>query len=497
MAYREMIDGVRGLVGGGWSSPLALVVAVLATASFAGCEGVLDIEDTENVTGDALEGNTRLLVNRAFSDFQVAYSGGGLDDKILSVSALMSDEFISSGTFTTRTATDQREQFSAQQGNTSDAAYGDLHDARVAARDAGQALEGSGETFATMRALEAYSIVALAENYCSGVPLSTSEDFAPGEPGQPQSTSQLLEQAVSLFDEALSAAPSGSDVAYMAAVGKGRALLDLARFDDAANAVSGVPTGFIWFIEHSDNSGVQENPIVNLQDNGRYSVDNGEGSDADVADVGTPGGNGIAFHHKDGDPANAEGDPRLPWIEDPGGGFDSSIPLYYNLRYLGLNSDVVLADGIEARLIEAEADIQNMDFGPAETKLNDLRADVQALMAERYGDPTAHEYPVSTDPADINGAGETLDPLSLPTNVSDATDVLFRERAFWLFNTGHRLGDLRRLMRSPYNRAEDEVYPTGSYFKGGSYGDDVNFWIDFDETNNPNFNIDMCSVTTP
>lgn len=506
MAYSEFTDGNNndtassGLAGARFAPAALALAAVVGLFMLAGCDGILDIDDSENIPPEQLGEDTQLLVNRALSDFQIGYSGGGNDDKILSVSALMTDEFASAGTFTTRTATDQRDQFPSAQGNTSDAAYSDMHDARISALDAANALQDEGQTgstFALMRALEAYSIVALAENFCSGVPLSTSVDFLPGEPGQPQSTTQLFERALGLFDEALSAASGGSRTAHLAAVGQGRTLLNLARFDEAATAVAGVPTDFRWEVEHSDNSSDQENPIFNLQDNGRYTVANGEGDDSSVTQIGVAGGTGIAFHHKDGDPSNDVGDPRIPWIEDAAGGFDSSIPLFYNLNEGTRSQPVILADGVEARLIEAEADIQSGMFGAAQTKLNDLREDVTSIMFDRYGAPTGHQYPVSAAPEDINGEEQTLDPLTLPANTADATDVLFRERAFWLFNTAHRLGDLRRLMRAPYSRAEDDVFPSGSYMKGGSYGDHVNFWIPFDEVNNPNFSIDMCNVEAP
>lgn len=80
---------------------------------------------------------------------------------------------------------------------------------------------------------------------------------------------------------------------------------------------------------------------------------------------------------------------------------------------------------------------------------------------------------------------------ALPALADPGTQVArenlhFRERAFWLFATGHRLGDLRRLMRQ-YNRTEDGVFPTGLHFKGGLYGDDVNLPVPFSERNNPNF----------
>lgn len=487
--------GARSMLG---RVPRVSVIAAAAAllVATAGCEDVLDIPDPENATGDQVAQNINLLVNRAYSDFQVGYSGGGLDDKILSVTGVFTDEFFSAGTFTTRTRSDQRLQFAISQGNTSDGAYGDLHDARVAAVNAADAIaeeQGQNQLWAEMKALEGYTLIALAENFCGAVPLSTSTPEAPGEAGQPRSTSEMFQLAVDRFDQALGAASGGSQIAYLAMVGKARAQLGLGNVSAAGSTVADVPRDFVYYVEHSSNSGDQENPMFNLQDNGRYSVSNGEGNDTDVSQVADPGGNGIAFHHLDGDPANEAGDPRVPWVEDPAGGFDSSIPLFLNLRYTSYDANVVLADGIEAQLIRAEADIAAEDYAAAEDELNDLRGDVQSLMSARYPDPTGSDYGFT----DVNGAGETLPDLTLPTNQADAIDVLFRERAFWLFNTGHRLGDMRRLLRAPYSRAPSNVFPTGSYFKGGSYGPDVAFPVSFGETNNPNFDVDMCDVTQP
>jgi hypothetical protein len=55
-----------------------------------------------------------------------------------------------------------------------------------------------------------------------------------------------------------------------------------------------------------------------------------------------------------------------------------------------------------------------------------------------------------------------------------------------MWGTAHRLGDLRRLVRQ-YSRAQNTVFPSGAYHKGGSYGTDVNFPVSSDERNNPKF----------
>jgi hypothetical protein len=63
--------------------------------------------------------------------------------------------------------------------------------------------------------------------------------------------------------------------------------------------------------------------------------------------------------------------------------------------------------------------------------------------------------------------------------------LLFNERAYWLFLTGHRQGDLRRLVRN-YGRSQETVYPTGVYYGGlGFYGSDVDLPIPATEQVNP------------
>ena len=80
----------------------------------------------------------------------------------------------------------------------------------------------------------------------------------------------------------------------------------------------------------------------------------------------------------------------------------------------------------------------------------------------------------------------TLPALTDPATQAAREDMLFRERAFWLFGRGNRLGDLRRLIRQ-YGRPANSVFPTGAYVKGGNYGTDVNFPMVQAEQNNPAF----------
>jgi hypothetical protein len=76
--------------------------------------------------------------------------------------------------------------------------------------------------------------------------------------------------------------------------------------------------------------------------------------------------------------------------------------------------------------------------------------------------------------------------LATPATQAAAVALFFREKAFWTFGRGQRLGDLRRLIRQ-YKLSPDQVLPTGNYYKGGAYGSDANFPVPDVERANPQF----------
>ena len=88
-----------------------------------------------------------------------------------------------------------------------------------------------------------------------------------------------------------------------------------------------------------------------------------------------------------------------------------------------------------------------------------------------------------------------LAPLTDPGTQAARVDLLFRERAFWMFGTGHRLGDMRRLVRQ-YSRAADTIYPRGAYHKDSlTRGNQVSVRVSIDELNNPNYDASKCDPT--
>jgi len=436
--------------------PAALALVGLLTLSAAGCNDILEVNDPDIVTPDNLQDELGLetLRNGALSNFSESWSAGGWSEGgIVMISGLMSDEWMHSGTFPTRRELDRRE-IQIKGNGTLDNMYYQLQRARADLERAAVQIEhtvtdpDADARIPEMRAHAGYSYVAFGENYCSGVPYSETIDSI--HYGEPVTTTETLERAVAHFDAALAHPAVDDDIANLARVGKGRALLDLNRYAEAAAAVAAVPSDWVMYIYHSNVS-------VPRTISGTFHL-NYEAGRWSVADV--QGVNGLPFR--------SANDPRVPWL-DVGIGFDSETELYW-FESASTRSDAFpLATGVEARLIEAEAALQS--GGAWLTILNDLRQDYNVYADLLYPDNPSHG---------------TLAPLTDPGTADGRVDLLFSERAFWLYNTAHRLGDMRRLIRQ-YGRATESVFPTGPYFKGGNYGADVNIPVPQPEENNPNF----------
>src|SRR5690606_24838558 len=114
-------------------------------------------------------------------------------------------------------------------------------------------------------------------NYCSGIPFSQVSPAGDLVFGERETTQQVLERALDRATLALTNAQSAGadDQANLARLAQGRALLNLGRFDEAAAAVSAVPTDFLYELEHSDNTDRENNAVwvfdVNVE---RWAVAN-------------------------------------------------------------------------------------------------------------------------------------------------------------------------------------------------------------------------------
>jgi starch-binding outer membrane protein, SusD/RagB family len=445
---------------------LAIVAALALPLAACDLDDLLTVPDPEVATPEVLAGESGLpiLLAGAQSDFQVAFSGSSSAEGQIAISGLLTDELHYTSTFPTRIEVDRR---SITDTNSSlEPIHRELQRARASAVRAVAAFaefdEDSPDHAQSLNLL-GYTYILFAENYCSGVPFS--ELTAEGETvyGQPQTTAEMLNAAVDVFEDAIAIATSADDEAQLnlARVGLGRALLNLGSYADAGAAVAAVPTDFVYNVEHSENSARENNAMYSFQwVEGRWAVADNQGT------------NGL--------PYRSDNDPRVPYMRgsvETGSdtiGFDES-PLWVQLKYDSYSAPSVLASGVEARLIEAEAALQAGSTGTFLNILNALRASPPA-----YYD--ADHFP------DI----DTLGDLTLPATQAGRVDLLFKERAYWMYGTSHRLGDVRRLIRQ-YGRTQQSVLPVGDYgvwdpdSKDGQYGSDVNLPIPVDERNNENF----------
>jgi hypothetical protein len=442
-----------------------IMAGTVLTLSLTACnpDRVLDVDDPDVALPAQLSGKATLATQLAgaIGDFQVSFSGSGNGSEgLVNFGALFTDEFFFTESFPTRIVVDQRNI--ARDNSTLLTTFFNAERARASAErvsDQYNQFDPGAPGQAEALNLGGYSEIMLAETYCSGVPLTRLEDNGDLTFLTPMTTAELLTSATAKFDSALTiATASGDDEQQsLARVGKARALVDLGRSNLAAAAalVQPVPDGFEYEIFHSTNSSRQWNGIWELMWNeGRWSQSDSEGI------------NGLPFR--------SAGDPRTPF-DSLGRGFSQGTQLFGTLKYSQRDSNAVLASGTEARLIEAEADLEAGQVGAWLGVLNDLRSAFTAAQ---------------TDPS------IRLDPLTDPGTDQGRVDLMFRERAFWMYATGHRLGDLRRLARSVdrggYGRPAESVFPTGTYMFAGSargvYGTDVNFPIPIEEDNNPELN---------
>jgi len=266
------------------------------------------------------------------------------------------------------------------------------------------------EYLAQIFALRAFTLVQMAEDLCPGFPINdVSDDNRPLYSG-PYSRDSTLKYALAQLDSAFAHGHDSTDFINLARVVKGRALLDLGRYAEAATAVTDVPTDFTYTTD----------PAFGNQ---FYWFDQGVGE--------REGGNGLPFV--------SANDPRVPTVFFKTRYSNDADSLYDQTKYPTTDIPTVMASGTEARLIEAEAALHEPNPTKAFDILNALRVTVG------------------------------LTDLSAPTSLADQVDTLYKERAFWLYLTGRRLGDMRRLVLN-YQRDPETVFPTGPYPLGGVYG---------------------------
>ena len=442
--------------------PLA-VAGLVALPALACTDTLLNVTDPDIVLGANSASAALGLSNGAVLRLAQAVSGTQGPDALFMFGGLLTDEWRSGDTFIQRNTMDQRIW---DPNNTFNAGpFRNLNRVRTQALLAIDGLRtylpDSVAAIARMFAFLGYTEVLLGEHYCNGIPLSgisgTSIVF-----GNPISNDSLFRLGIVNADSALAIAGGDTASARVAAVRfasviKGRALLDRGRtfLPAAAAAVTTVPLAFRFDISHS----------LNVNDNQMWAL-NASSRRYTMGDL--EGGAGL--------PYVSANDPRISTKTGPDGIFDSAFPItVIRQGTWGRTSNVTLASGIEAQLITAEASLQANDSTTWLTIINSLRTNTTLYPTPQAGFTR----------------GPNLTNLAQPADSVARTNVMYSERAFWLFSTGHRLGDMRRLVRPTtaggYGRTVNSVYPNGAWFKGGNYGDAIQMVLPVEELNNPNY----------
>ena len=269
-----------------------------------------------------------------------------------------------------------------------------------------------GDFLAQLYGIRGYVLLQMAEDVCPGFPI---DDIVKSQTvyGGPLTTDSTMAYANAQLDSALKYVKDSLRFVVLARVVKGRALLDQGKFSDAAQMVAPVPTEVTYSASRQYAVRMQRSFCRGCATN--IAMGDREGIN--------------------GEPYVSAHDPRIPFRKFGVSQVDSTDTLYVSDKGWGASDSLVFASGVEARLIGAEAALQaNQNW---KAPLDSLRASVG------------------------------LDTLVDPGTASGRVDLLYRERAFWLYMTARRLGDMRRLI-SVYGRNADDVFPKGSYHGGSS-----------------------------
>ncbi|WP_310570020.1 hypothetical protein [Gemmatimonas sp.] len=437
---------------------LTLAVAMSAAACQTANDEFLQVTDPDIILpAEAATPQAAVAIaNGAISTFR---STTGAGESTWLFGGLLADEWSTSSTFIQNDETDQRQ---IQEFNSSiTGMLRNLYRVRTRSNQAITALVAlrpdARALIAEMYLARGFAEMQLASDFCNGVPIGNGNALPP-EDGIPKSNQELFAIAAASLDSGLTFA-NGTDapsVLMNRSLRVVRARVALARNDyaTAGTLVTGIPTAFQY--QHTFSATAGTNTIW------------GQGLSARRYSVGDSlEGNARIILVRNATPFASARDPRLPVTIPTSGAINGQDGQTYTrtTTMWGQFTAVDVVNGIDARMIEAEVAL----------KAGNVTSWLAIHNALRLAPPKLGEI----QPAAMTAL---VDPGTEASRVS----LHFREKAFWTFSRGQRLGDMRRLIRQ-YGRTIDNTFPQGVHYKGGNYASDVNLPVVTDERNNPNF----------
>lgn len=485
---------------------------VIGAVVLAGCQSLLDVNVDGQITDDQLTSaataralrlgalSSLAAVNGAIGTFSSG-AVGSVVSSLVSQSALLTDEMVNRTTTQPSPVVDQRITVGT-------ADYGLMQQARARAFQAIDAVATympvsgfreaprlQGELYFEL----GYLALQFAENYCAGVPLSrrVGNEIVYGER---LTTTQMLDSAIAYFNAALPfltdtiADTATVTIRRAVRVAKARAFNNrhatAADVDSVLASLGGaapVPTNFNYRITFGGSTASSANTHWHYMQAASTA-----GTRGSVGDSINPNGSTMA----NALPFASANDPRLPVLGNSAspssqGNGNLALPLVRQNLYRTASTPLDLVNGLDARLMEAEVALKRGNVG---TGAGQMTALLNALRAQTIVLTT-----------DVTYSGGALPPLAAPANQTAAVRLLLREKAFWTWGRGQRLGDLRRAIRqwgpplpgrpgaiANLGFTQDVLFPVGDVYDiNGSptssvnkYGAEINFTFG-GETANP------------
>lgn len=413
-----------------------VVLGLLAAAG--GCDlfnNALEVQNPSTVPASGIEtpGNAQLLVNSAIADFECAAGA------YVVMGGEITDELIDATQTADRYPYERRNMASSDPRYAVNSCIGlgvytPLQTARFSALNVLSLLQGWTDAqvggrdtlIVTLQAYQGYSLLLLAEGFCTTVVSTLDANRQTVYGGEIQRDS-ALKLAVASFSDAISGATATGQTAVLniALVGRARAYTDLGQYALAKTDAAAVPAAFTRTVTASS---------ISLRRNNRVWQENSATSDNTTLDTTYTKMN----------------DPRVPF-SDKARNSVTGYHLYEQTKYTASSSPIRLASGDEARLLIAEADLAARDFAGADSIITNFRA--------RGG----------------QGVFASVDSATV-------ADSLFDQRKREFFLEGQHLFDLIRFGKTPNP-------PAGTAFNGGgTYASQLCLPLpDVEKNNNPNF----------
>lgn len=341
----------------------AMALGGLALVGASGCnlDDLLSIETPSRVSEEDLivPANASLIVSSAVADFECAYGA------YVVASALAAGELVEGTQTASRWSYDRRSVLATDAhystfGCAALGVYTPINTARHTNDQAARALSGWSDAdvpnrqrgIALTSALAGYSVLMLAEGFCSAVI----------DGGPELTTAQLLDSAEVRFTNAIAAAQAAANdqLLHLAYVGRARARRGQGDLAGAAADAALVPEGFVYNAVGASTAARRNNRVA------------AEGAGISVAP---------AFRNLT---VGGAPDPRVRAFDEQRRTSDQVNQYWRQLKYPSITTPTPIASYVEAQLILAEARgaVQGIVI------LQDLRADagLPALTAAEIAD---------------------------------------------------------------------------------------------------------------